>query len=112
MELARPRPDPDRLDRTGIDRNDDDVARGLTRKLVGPQVGEGVFQRIGDPGQQDCRERAHHKKMRSILSHVPHPPTCAVLKDGGTPWAAPTTEPSRQRLVMACGRVGSRAGLW
>src|SRR5882757_8634551 len=95
MELARPRPHPDRLDRAGIDRNDDDVARGLTGKLVGPQVGEGIFQRIGDPGQQNCRESAHDKKMRSILSHAPHSPTCAAFNYNGAPRAAP----SRRRRV-------------
>src|SRR5712671_1549876 len=95
MELARPRPNPDRLDRAGIDCNDDDVARGLTGKAMGPQVGEGIFKRVGHPGQQSCRESPHDKKMRSIVSHAPHSPTCAVFDYNG----APRPAPSRRRRV-------------
>ena len=70
MEAAWPWPDSDFLDRGSIDRNNDNVAGGLTRHPGEPQIGQCIAEHAVPAGRQHDGERNHDKDMRSVMFQV------------------------------------------
>jgi hypothetical protein len=70
MEAAWPWPDSDFLDRGSIDRNNDNVAGGLTRHPGEPRIGQCIAEHAVPAGRQHDGQRNHHKDMRPIVFQV------------------------------------------
>lgn len=70
MEAAWPWPDSDFLDRGSIDRNNDNVAGGLTRHPGESQIGQGIAEHAVPAGRQRDGQYNHHKDMRPIAFQV------------------------------------------
>src|SRR5215831_1120892 len=95
MEPARPWPDSDLLDRSRIDRDDDDLATGLTLVPGKPQISQSAAECTMPAGQEYGYERDQHKNMRPIMFQFI--PSHRVVLDG-----RPTSARWRdQRSVLA-----------
>jgi hypothetical protein len=53
-----------------IDRNNDNVAGGLTRHPGEPQIGQGIAEHAVPAGRQHDGQRNHHKDMRPVVFQV------------------------------------------
>src|SRR5260370_17013621 len=74
MQPARPRPDPDLLDRSRVDRNNNNLAGGLTLFPGEPHFEQRIAHRTVQARHHDRGKLNHHENMRPIAFQILTPP--------------------------------------